>query len=74
MSLDQYKETGFITTYLPIAGWKAIHYWWNPDMGGFWEPWSTGDFAYDTEAEAIEDAKLWAECDDIPYLPREEAV
>lgn len=43
-------------------------YWWNKDekgfdgkpLGGFWEPWQTGSFAYATREEAIEDAKSWS--------------
>ncbi len=35
------KKANFITVYKPIAGWKAIEYWWNPE--GFWEPWQTSD-------------------------------
>lgn len=61
------KKTGYISVYKPIAGWKAIQYWWNPDMEGFWEPWQTGSFAFATKEEAIEDAKFWAMCDDIPF-------
>lgn len=65
--LEPTKSTGFITVYKPIAGWKAVKYWWNPEMGGFWEPWQTGDFAYATKEEAEEDAKIWAEAEDTPY-------
>jgi len=67
---EETKSTGFITVYKPIAGWKAIQYWWNDKDSpgdGFWEPWQTGDFAYHTKEEAIEDAKLWAESEAIPF-------
>lgn len=57
----------FVTVYKPIAGWKAVQYWWNPDMGGFWEPWQTGSFAYATKEEAVEDALCWAEAEEIPF-------
>lgn len=59
----------FITVYKPIAGWKAVQYWWNDkdkELGGFWEPWQTGSFAYDTKEKAIIDATMWAEAEDIP--------
>ena len=68
--IDQHKSTGFITVYKPIAGWKAVQYWWNPEMGGFWEPWQTGPCAWDTKKEAELDAKMWAEAEEIPYLPQ----
>lgn len=58
----------FITVYFPIAGWKAIQYWWNPE--GFWEPWQTSDFAYNTEDEAEVYAKSWAEAEDLPFYAR----
>lgn len=66
------RATGFITVYKPIAGWKAVQYWWNPHHGGFWEPWQTGDWAFDTKEKAILDAKFWAEFEDIPYYPGKE--
>lgn len=64
---EETKNTGYISVYKPIAGWKAIQYWWNPDMEGFWEPWQTGDYAFATKEEAILDAKQWAEADSIPF-------
>lgn len=57
----------WISVYQPIAGWKAIEYWWNPDMGGFWEPWQTGFSAWATKDEAVIDAKVWAEAEELPY-------
>jgi hypothetical protein len=56
----------FITVYKPIAGWKAVQYWWNPDLGGFWEPWQTGFCAFATKEEAVEDATFWAEAEELP--------
>lgn len=66
--VNDHKSTGFISIYKPIAGWKAIQYWWNPDMGGFWEPYQTGMCAWNTQTEAELDAKLWAEAEEIPYM------
>ena len=68
------KSTGFITTYKPIAGWKAVQYWWNPKKGGFWEPWQTRDWAFNTKEQAELDAKIWANAEDIPYYPGKETV
>jgi hypothetical protein len=58
----------FITTYLPVAGWKAVHYWWNPE--GFWEPWDTSMFAFGTEAEAAACGMEWARAEEIRFVPR----
>lgn len=68
------KNTGYITVYKPIAGWKAIQMWWNKDDPNFqfWEPWQTNSWAYATKEEAIEDAKGWAEAEEIPYLESNE--
>lgn len=59
----------WITTYECIAGYKAIEYWINPDMGGFVEPWQTAAFAHNFREQAIKDAKVWAECEGLPYIP-----
>ena len=59
----------FITIYKPIAGWKAVEYWWNPDMEGFWEPGQTGFSAWPSRELAELDAKGWAEAEDLPYYP-----
>lgn len=65
--IPNHKATGFILVYKPIAGWKAFKYWWNPDMGGFWEPYQTSDFAFTTEARARQEAIKWAKSENIPY-------
>lgn len=62
----------FITTTRGMSGWFAVHIWWNNtgenDLPGFWEPYQTGIGRYETEAEAIKEAKEWAELDGIAYL------
>lgn len=65
------KPANFITTYQSVGGWKAVQYWWNPDMGGFWEPWDTGLGRYADEAAAIEEAQIWADAEGLEYVPRE---
>jgi hypothetical protein len=49
-----------VTIYQPIAGWKAVQYWWNPEMGGFPEPWQTASVAYGEPEPARDDAMRWA--------------
>lgn len=70
LDVSDHKRTGFIDIYLPIAGHKAVQYWWNEDkeLGGFWEPWETGMCAWRTAKEAYLDAKMWAEAEGIPYI------
>lgn len=67
------KLKNFITTYESIGGWKAVMYWWNPDMGGFWEPWDMGLERYQDEAKAIEEAQTWAESEGLEYVPRQKS-
>ena len=55
----------YVTVYKPVAGWKAILVWWNPE--GFWEPWDTSYFAYGTKAEAMVYARDWAQQEGIEY-------
>ena len=52
----------YITVYKPIAGWKAVlmH-----DEDG---PMETGYFTYKTMKEAEQDAKAWAEAEEIEYI------
>lgn len=68
------KRVMFVTVYRPIAGWKAVMYWWNDtgDLGpgGYWEPWNTGLSAFATEEAAEHDAQVWAETEGVPYVPR----
>jgi hypothetical protein len=56
----------FVSVYKPVAGWKAVVYSWTPDLEMF-EPEQTAYFAFATREEAVEDAKVWAECEEIPY-------
>lgn len=50
-----------------MSGYFAVMYWWNPDMGGFWEPWSTGFGRYATEQEAIDEGKAWAAAEEVEF-------
>lgn len=50
-----------------MSGFFAVMLWWNPDMGGFPEPWNTGHGRYKTSAEAAVEARAWGEAEEIPY-------
>jgi len=67
----QVSHRPYVTVYESIGGWKAVQMWWNPDMGGFWEPWQTGCGAYATQAEAEVEARNWAEDEEMPYVPNQ---
>lgn len=53
------------------SGWFAVKMWWNPDHGGFWEPYQTGFGRFQGGEEAIglaeEEALVWAEAEGIEY-------
>jgi hypothetical protein len=64
------KPASFVTVYESVGGWKAMMVWWNPDMGGFWEPYQTGLGGYPTETEAEAEARDWAAADGLEFRPR----
>lgn len=70
MSLPTEDPEDFITVYQAVSGWKAVQMTWCEDSGiGMWEPWTTGVGSYETEAEAVVEAKAWAE--DLEVLFKE---
>ena len=58
----------FVSVTKGMSGHFAVIYWWNPDMGGFFEPWETGFGRYPTEDEAHVEAIAIADMEGIPYL------
>lgn len=64
------KETGekvnaYVSTYTSIGGPKAVLLSIDEECGGHYTPWNTWFAAKNMDA-AIEDAKSWAEAEDIP--------
>jgi hypothetical protein len=57
----------YITTTSGMSGFFAVMLWWNPDMGGFYEPWTTGTGRYLTVEEARAEARDWAEAEQVEY-------
>jgi hypothetical protein len=64
-------RANFITTYQSISGWNAVQVWWNPEHGGFWEPWDVRRVQSADEVPAILAAKEWAAETGLEYRPRE---
>lgn len=62
------SKANYITVTQGMFGYFAVMLWWNPDMGGFWEPWSTGFGRYADKAQAISEAKDWAAAEELEYL------
>ena len=63
------KHPPYITTTRGGSGDFSVLLWWNPDMGGFYEPWDTGVGRYATREEAEVWAKQWAEAEGLEYRP-----
>lgn len=55
----------FVTTTHGMSGYFAVLFWLNEeeDFGPFWEPYESGYGRYETQEEAVLEAKQWAlEC------------
>lgn len=67
--LDEY-----ITTYLSITGWTAVHRVLVLEEGekdseqAYWDNQQTGIGKYRTRKEAEVEAKSWAECEEIRFV------
>ena len=57
----------FVTVSQGMRGWFAVIMWWNPDLGGFWEPWQTADQSSPFKDIAIRDAKNWAATEQLAF-------
>lgn len=51
---------GYVTVTYGLRGYFAVLMAWNPDHGGFYEPWNSADFSHRTRAAAVVDAREWA--------------
>lgn len=68
------KHPKFVTatTEQSVGGaYFAVIMWWNPDMGGFWEPWDTGIGRYATREEALNEALTIANDEQLPFYSGE---
>lgn len=72
MSTAVESKNPFITTTQGISGHFAVMFWWNPE--GFWEPYQTGFGRYETQEQAANEAKNWAEAEELEYHPYERSA
>ena len=63
------NHPSYVTVYESIGGWKAVLLWWNPELGGFYEPMQTGSGCA-TREEAVAWAKDWAEAEGVEFRDR----
>jgi hypothetical protein len=61
------KHPPYITVTQGMAGHFAVMLAWNPDMGGFYEPWVTGVGRYDTPEAAAHEAVTWAQAEGVEF-------
>ncbi len=62
------QEYPYITVTRGMSGFFAVMIHWNKDMGGFCEPYQTGVGRYPDVEQAKEEARGWAEAEDLPYV------
>lgn len=60
-------KPNYVSVTHGMRGWFAVMLWWNPDLGGFWEPWQTGCGSYATPEEAEVEARAWAEDEGLEF-------
>lgn len=71
MPTDLEDKTGFVTVAQGMAGFFAVHMWWNdedPTIGGFWEPWDSDKCYHKTREAAQPCAEAWAESEGLRYV------
>lgn len=61
------EHPDFITAYESVSGWNAVHMTWNPEYGGFYEPWTTGCGPYTSKEMAISEAQSWARNEGVDF-------
>ena len=50
-----------------MRSWFAVMMWWNPDLGGFWEPWDTSPLSFATREGAESDGQSWSRDEGVPF-------
>jgi len=58
------KKMPYITVYSSIGGWKSVLMGWDEEMEGY-VPYQTGFSGYKDIEKAKDDARYWAECEEI---------
>jgi hypothetical protein len=61
---EEPAKTPFVTVYQSIGGWKSVLMSWEEDMNCY-TPWQTGHFGYADKKRAEDDARDWADAEEI---------
>ncbi len=75
--VDLTAVEAYVTVYEPISGFKSVLMSKDEECGGMHTPWNTGMMAYGRRVEAIYDAILWADSEELPFFisdPTEEEL
>lgn len=67
-------EYPYISVTSGMSGYFAVMIWWNPEMGGFEEPWDTGILRTRRSDMVVQEAKQWAKEEDIDFRYAGEVV
>lgn len=62
-------KSPYISVYKSLVGWKAVMVVWDED-DDIWEPYQTGVGFYETEREALKEARAWARDEGIRLSPK----
>lgn len=62
------EHPSFITVTQGMRGWFAVQMCWNPEHGGFYEPWITSPMSHKTRDEAINEAQNWAKLEGFKFV------
>jgi hypothetical protein len=65
--MNRFEHKPFIDVYQSVGGWKARLMVWDPSYPSMYVPEQTGLAGYDTQEEAIAEAKEWAKAENIEY-------
>lgn len=58
------EKKSYITVYSSIGGWKSVLMGWDEEMESY-VPYQTGFFGYDDKKKAEDDARDWADVEEI---------
>ena len=61
------EKQPYVTVTRGMRGWFARGIWWNPEFGGFWEPWQTSPNSWEGDAMASIEGRQWAEAEGLKY-------
>jgi len=64
MATEEKKNAPFVTVYLSIGGWKSVLMTWEEEMECY-TPFQTGFFGYSDKKKAENDARDWADAEEI---------